>query len=204
MFDQYVASTTSAHGIERLAAVLEGGEALPDQMELDQDRRWDVVQVLSAFGHPEADGLIAAERARDTTDQGRLAALTAEASRPDRATKIAWVEVLLGGDTTLNLADLRAATQALFPDHQHELHMEFSEVILSELHALNVNWEGNYLRPIMRGLLRPLCKQTYLTQLDAAIEGADELHPTLRRGLLEDRFAVRRCLALGEYLATDN
>jgi len=204
MFDQYVSSTTSAYGIQRLAAVLEGGEALPEGMDLDQDRRWDVVQVLSAFGHPAADRLIAAERGRDTTDQGRLAALTAEASRPDRATKIAWIEVLLSGDTELNLADIRAATQALFPDHQHELHMEFSEEILSGLHALNVNWEGSYLRPIMRGLLRPLCKQEYLTQLNAAIDGADELHPTLRRGLLEDRFAVRRCLALGEYLATNN
>ena len=79
-----------------------------------------------------------------------------------------------------------------------------SEEILAGLHVLNANREGSYLRPIMRGLVRPLCDPGYLNQLNAAIDSADELHPTLRRGLLEDRFAVRRCLALGERLATDN
>ncbi len=163
-----------------------------------------MVHALNAFGHPAADALLTAERDRDSTDQGRLAGLAAESSRPDRETKAAWVETLLSGDAGLNLADIRAATQALFPDHQHELHMEFSREILSGLHALNENWEGSYLRPILRGLVRPICDQGYLGQLNAAIDRADELHPTLRRGLLENRFAVRRCLAVGERLTTDN
>jgi len=203
MFDQYAGTVSSPEGVERLAAALQSGDVLPDGMELDQDRRWNAVQALSGFGHPAAAELLAAERDRDVTDQGRLAAITAEASRPDPEVKAAWIEVLLAEDTELNLADVRAATAALFPDHQHQLLMRFSDEILAGLRTINRGLDASYFRPILRGLVRPLCTQPYLSRLNEAIDAADDLHPTLKRGLLETRFAATRCIAIGERLASD-
>ena len=48
-----------------------------------------------------------------------------------------------------------------------------------------------------------MCTRSYLSRLNEAIEAADELHPTLKRGLLETRFAATRCIAIGERLASD-
>ena len=98
----------------------------------------------------------------------------------------------------------RAATAALFPDHQHALHGRFSEEIFTGLETLNGSRDASYFRPILRGLVRPVCTQSYLSRVNAAIDGADDLHPTLKRGLLETRFEVSRCIAIGERLASDN
>ena len=204
MFDRYVEIVSSLDGAERLAAVLREEEGvLPNGMELDQDRRWNVVHALSRLGHPAVAGFLVAERARDVTDQGRLSAMRAEVSRPDFETKAIWVEVLLSQNLELNLADVRAVTAALFPDNQHGLHRVFSEEIFSGLKTINGSLDASYFRPILRGLVKPLCTHQYLSQLNDAIDASGNLHPTLRRGLLETRFATTRCIAIGEYLASD-
>jgi len=173
-------------------------------MVLDQDRRWRAVQAVSRFGHPAAARLLVQERARDASDQGRLAAITAQASRPDHATKAQWVEALLSAEAELPLADVRAATRALFPDHQHALHLAFSAEILARLPALDGSRDAGYFGPTAQGLVRPVCSAAYLGRLDAAVEAGTGLHPSLSRHLLETRFAVRRCLAIGERLAAND
>ena len=129
--------------------------------------------------------------------------MRAEVSRPDFGTKAIWIEALLSQNIELNLADVRAVTAALFPDNQHGLHMEFSEEIFSGLEIINGSLDASYFRPIQRGLVKPLCTHQYLKQLNDAIDTSGNLHPTLRRGLLETRFATTRCIAIGEYLASD-
>ena len=109
----------------------------------------------------------------------------------------------LAEESDLNLADVRAATAALFPDHQHELQMRFSDEILAGLHTINRGRDASYFRPILRGLVSPLCTRPYLNRLNEAIDAGDDLHPTLKRGLLETRFAATRCIAIGERLASD-
>ena len=204
LFDRYAELASTAQGVERLAAALRGDAVLPQGMVLDQDRRWRAVQAVSRFGHPAAARLLVQERARDASDQGRLAAITAQASRPDHATKAQWVEALLSAEAELPLADVRAATRALFPDHQHALHLAFSAEILARLPALDGSRDAGYFGPTAQGLVRPVCSAAYLGRLDAAVEAGTGLHPSLSRHLLETRFAVRRCLAIGERLAAND
>lgn len=161
-----------------------------------------MVQALSEFGHSESARLLAAERERDPTDQGRLAAIRAEAGRPDLSIKSGWVDRLLSEDAELSLADVRAATRALFPTHQHDLLEQFSDQIFAGLATASRARDPSYFSSYLRGLVRPLCTPRYLSQINAAIGDADSLHPILRRGLLNTRFAVTRCIAIGEYLAS--
>jgi aminopeptidase N len=196
MFDCYVAIAQGAEVLAALAALLEEQRMPPDGIRLDQDRRWNVLQILSEAEHPGLDALIAKERLRDPSDQGRLRALAVEAARPDLDVKRGWLQRLLG-DSDLTLADARAASAGLFPSSQHRLRAALSDEILGGLAVLNQNRNSSYFASFVSGLLGPLCDAQYLEKLDAAIGAAEALHPILRRGLRNSRFEVARCIAIG-------
>ncbi len=63
--------------------------------------RWAIVTRLVAAAAPTADQRLAAESARDTTDQGRRSAFVATAARPDAATRRAYFARYLA-DASLN------------------------------------------------------------------------------------------------------
>jgi aminopeptidase N len=195
MFDAYVDTAASPAGLERLSALL--GETIvpPSGIRLDADRRWNVLQSLSEADDSRTDELITAERARDTSDQGRLRSLAVEASRPNLAVKRAWLRRVLE-DRDLTLADARAAAAALFPARQHRLHSELGAEILHGLEALNRNRMQGYFSSFVSAFLGSLGDARYLEQLDEAIAASRSLHPILQRGLRNSRFEVARCIAI--------
>jgi aminopeptidase N len=72
---------------ERLA---DGLESVPG-LTVDQDMRWSIVVRAVAYGRPDAEERLAAERRRDESDRGQRAALRASTARPTPATKAeAW------------------------------------------------------------------------------------------------------------------
>ena len=195
MFDACVNTAASAAGVQRLAALLTETTEPPRGIELDQDRRWNVLQALSEADHPRLDGLLAAERSRDASDQGRLRSLAVQATRPSLAVKRAWLQRVLE-DPDLTLADARAAAAAVFPASQHRLHAELSEEILHGLDVLNRNRVQGYFSSYANGFLGAFCDADYLQRLDAAIAASSSLHPILQRGLRNTRFEVARCIAI--------
>ena len=196
LFDAYVGAAASPAGQQRLAALLAETNEPPSGIELDQDRRWNVLQSLSEVGHPRVEELLAAERARDASDQGRLRSLAVEAARPSLAVKRAWLKRVLE-DADLTLADARAAAAALFPAGQHRLHAELADEILHGLEVLNRNRVQGYFSSFVGGFLGSLCDASYLRRLDSAIAASGSLHPILQRGLRNSRFEVARCIAIG-------
>ena len=203
LFDHYTEVVRSAEGLEALARLLRDGGGLPNGMELDQDRRWRAVRALSEFDYPASSRYVDEERRRDASDRGRLAALTAEAARPDAAVKETWVQRLLTPGEALSLADVRAAAAALFPEHQLDLYTPFVRRIFQGLETASESLDASYYSSLLRGLVRPVCTEAYLDELNGAVDASGGWHPTLRRGLLDTRFAVRRCLAVGERLLDD-
>jgi aminopeptidase N len=79
-----LASTPAGRG--RLKEMLAGRLAVPG-VEIKQHDRWRIVTTLLAHGDAESEGLLEAERSRDTGDDSRKQAYIAEAARGDAATK---------------------------------------------------------------------------------------------------------------------
>ncbi|HLF12664.1 MAG TPA: ERAP1-like C-terminal domain-containing protein, partial [Gammaproteobacteria bacterium] len=197
MFDYYVEMANTPSVVEELAGLLDGRRTPPAGIQLDQDRRWNLLQALSEVEHPGLDGRIASERGRDASDRGRLRALTVEAARPNLDVKRQWLRRLLGEDAALTLADARAAAVGLFPPSQHGLRAQLSDDILNGLPELNRRRDPSYFSAFVNGFLGSLCDPKYLGKLDAAISQAESLHPMLLRGLRNSRFEVARCIAIG-------
>ena len=200
LFDHYLAAATSERAADRIAELLDTAE-LPEGFVFDQDRRWNAVTLLSGYAHPAAATALAAERERDRSDAGRRRAIAAEAARPDAAQQRRLVELLLDPNSGLSVADAWAYASGLFPEHQYGLQLKFAPKVFDSLQSVSDDLDPSYFWPITEGLLGTICDDGYLELLEQAIGGSGTLHPSLRKQLLDLRFEVRRCLAIGEVLA---
>ena len=201
MFDNYVRAAASNPGLERLAGLF-AGASLPKGFAFDQDRRWNALEKLSGFDYPEVGSLLDTERQRDQSDKGRRQALSVVAARPDPAEQRRLMQQLLDPASGLSVADARASAGGLFPVHQHALQLQIVGEVLGRLQFISDNIDPGYFRPITSGLLGVICDENYLTQLEQAVSRSDTLHPLLRKRLLDMRFDVKRCLAIGTAAST--
>ncbi len=200
LFDHYMAAATSERSLGRVAGLL-GGDELPAGFVFDQDRRWDAVQLLSGFAHPDTADALAAERERDPSDEGRRRAMAVEAARPDPENHRRLVALLLDPVPELTVAAAWAHARGLFPDNQHELQLGIVGEVLDGLQGVSTRLDPGYFSPITYGLLGTICDRNYLDMLERALVQADTFHPSLKKRLLNLRFDVTRCLAIGETLA---
>ncbi|HKE05419.1 MAG TPA: M1 family aminopeptidase [Blastocatellia bacterium] len=88
-----VATTTEARG--RLKDLLSGKTPVSG-VEIKPLDRWRIVAALLGRRDAEAEGLLDAERKRDTSDDGRKQAYIAEAARADASTKRRYFDDYLG------------------------------------------------------------------------------------------------------------
>jgi len=91
-FEAYTRMAQTTIGLQKLADLLKGerDSATLSQikgLEIDQDKRWSIVEKLAAGGYPEASALIAAEELKDTSSQGRESALSAKVAIPNLESK---------------------------------------------------------------------------------------------------------------------
>ena len=197
LFDSYTSVVTSDDGLARLAEFLAEG-SVPNGIQFDQDRRWSVLQKLSGHGHPNTSVLLEQETANDTTDAGRLRALSVRAARPDPTYQEHLVALLLDPPRELTVYEARAHARGLFPFEQQEAQLQHTNEVFSRLQALSDNVDSRYHGAIVGGLLGNICDERYLDQLGETINDSSTLHPSMRKRLLDMRFQVRRCLSIGK------
>jgi aminopeptidase N len=121
---QYWANTTiglsrSHEGQERLLAWFNDPSRFPE-LELGQDRRWGIIGVLTACGHPQAKAMAAAEKERDRSDQGLRALDIIQAARPEAVDKqAAWTRITT--DRTCSISVLTAMMDGFIQPEQLDL-----------------------------------------------------------------------------------
>ena len=201
LFDNYVQAVKSASELERLAGFLVD-DGMPNGLTFDQDRRWNLVQKLVGFGYGDSEKLLATERGRDPSDEGRRHALSVEAARPNEAQQRRLMSMLLNPDPELSVAVARAYAGGLFPEQQTDMKLQLVDHVFENLQHISNNLDPLFFRPITNRLLGSVCDHAYLGRLEQAIGQADTLHPSLRKKLLDLRFDVKRCLAIGQAMAS--
>jgi aminopeptidase N len=199
LLDSYVRAVTSEAGVKKVAALLDGSATLPG-LTIDPDRRWTLLQTLSAHGYSRAPELIAAERKRDGSDEGRLRALAAEAAAPDEAVKRRWVKKLLDPAAETTLAEFRAVARGLFPRNQTALRLKYTADAIAALPRVERSRDPEFYSPLIFGVLKPVCSRNYLDEIDRAVSAAQSLHPQIRQDLKDIRFDVTRCLKVAAEL----
>ena len=193
-FDAFVGVARSEGALGRLAGLLD--VAPPPGIEIDQDRRWAIIQRLNGRGFAGADAYLEREAAADLSDAGRQMTIAARAGRPELAVKRRWLADFLDTGSPQPLSRQRSAMRALFPSHQTALHGALLDDIVAALPALSQGRDSYFLSSYGRTLLYGVCRGESVASLARALDGRARLHPTLLRVLREAHQRDARCLAL--------
>lgn len=157
-FDFYVRVAESAPAKAQLVKLLAGDKKIAG-MDVDQDRRWNIVARLSELGFPDALTLRIAESKRDGSSRGKQSAITVETLEPKKSVKTAWYGKIIDTKTKLSLADLKAAMAGMFPASQIKMSKDFSRRYFSDLPRLATVRENEFLRRFASNLAPTTCDE---------------------------------------------
>ncbi|WP_229503772.1 aminopeptidase N [Massilia putida] len=194
-FGAYVATASSPAALARLAAILDGKEHV-DGLAMNQDLRWAIIGRLSRYNYPGAAALVEAEQARDKSDTGQAAALSATVSRPDPAVKSAWLDTVQDLQTTRQFSKVRTAMTHLYPAEQHDLAERTASARLARLPQLDKTAGPVYMRVYGPALIPAGCTPASVQRLQAAANADKDLSAGTRRALLDALQEDQRCVTI--------
>ena len=198
-FERFAAAAHSPEALDFLAGVLDG-EDVPAGLEIDQDRRWSVLLTLNRRLHRDYERRLAAERARDGSDQGRNMALAAEAVRPLPEVKEAWLDTVIERPETYKLATLRAVLPRLFPAEQNALLEGFADRLLEPIPRMNEEAAHTFLDEYVSVLAPAACTEESVARLRRANEAFAGFQPLIVKAFLIHQQQDERCVAMKNLL----
>jgi aminopeptidase N len=194
-FGTYIDVASSPDALRRLAALLDGKEQV-DGLAINQDLRWAIIGRLNRYNYPGAAALVEAEQARDKSDAGQAAALSAIVSRPDPAVKTEWLGTVQDLQTKLPFSKVRTAMENLYPAEQHGLGEQTASARLARLPQLDKTAGPIYMRAYAPALIPAGCTPASVQRLQAAADAGKDLSAGTRRALLDAVEHDQRCVMI--------
>ena len=160
------------------------------------------VAALARLGAANARELIAAELARDSTDEGRKGGFNAEAQLPDGAVKNKWFRRITRSspeatENKLAAGDLREAMELFAVPGQEPLLQSFVDPYFSELVALAGKGEDNmYLQRMSEVMYPSDCAPALIEKTTAFLKAHPELPAGVIKSLRVRQQEVGICLKL--------
>ncbi|MBI4425511.1 MAG: aminopeptidase N [Elusimicrobia bacterium] len=192
--DTFIRVSATPEALERLDGLLAGRVALPG-LELDQDRRWELVVQLNRWKAPKADRLLAAEARRDGSRRGQTNAIRAEAVRPEARTKEKWLRAASEGPER-PLEELRSALRVLFPPEQAALRRRFADEFYARLKPLMQAKPNELLREFAESLVPATCRPQDGEVIGLFLRKNPQAAPIVRKKLKIARQENARCAAI--------
>lgn len=140
--------------------------------DIDQDKRWDILQKLSELGYAEALTLVDIELAKDPSATGSKRSTQARSLFPHLENKkrvFAIINQGLGAD--LSLGNMRAMMSGFYSDRQKLLLKEFEPKILQKVSSFGQSDGVDYVREYLRYLLPLSCTTKTILELNQVSKG---------------------------------
>ncbi|HVV77500.1 MAG TPA: aminopeptidase N [Mycobacteriales bacterium] len=184
-------SATSADQLDRVAALLDGGEQL-EGLAVDTELRWLLLRRLVTTGRAD-DARIDAELARDDTSAGRCHAMTLRAARPTAAAKAeAWRQVVELDE--LPNAEQNATIAGFVSYEQRELLAPYVEAYFAAIGEVYRTRSAEMAQQVIAGLFPYWATDAETIARTEAYLSEKQPGAALRRMLLEGRDALARAL----------
>jgi aminopeptidase N len=166
------------------------GEAVPEGIKIDADLRWAALTRLAVLGEV-SEAEIDAELAQDNSARGAESAVRCRASRPDPAAKDAAFDILIREQGLSNRMVEAAGAGFWRPEHA-ELTGSYVERFFTGL-PRSEGRSGDMLATVAgAGYPAVVVTPDTVNLADQALAG--ELHPLLRRALVDATDDLRRAL----------
>ena len=198
----YESFVNSSHTVDNLALMLEllqGTETIPG-LQIDQDKRWQIIITLNEFLYGDYATLLTQEIARDPSDTGSNMALAAEAVRPQPETKDRFLDLVINNPEAYKLAAMRTIMAYLFPTEQNALLAANSERLMGQIPDLNATADLGYLDAYMDYLVPATCSDESVARLAQALEDFADFQPLVIKALMVEHQQDARCLRMARSL----
>ena len=201
-FDAFVKVIESAPAQTYLENILANKESLSG-LEVDQDRRWHIINRLAALDYQNIDLLIKNEGARDPSGQGLENAIGARAARPGIQNKQEWFNKLFS-DASMSLAQQKAAMENMFSIEQTGFRKQMDNLFFSKIFEVAKNKESSFQEVYTESLPPGACDDESLLKLRNFLAGASGLTPIMIKNLKINIQENDRCLQVKKRMLLAN
>jgi len=184
-----------------LLALLTSGQTAPS-LEIDQDKRWNIIARLTAYAYPKAEELYQQEKQADKGDLGRKKAYMVEASRPEASQKEGCWQAFTS-ERSLSTDFLRYGMNGFHWRTQKELLASYVERYFEVIETIYVERDGHFARAFGRSLF-PAWNRTpeMLERIEQFLEEKEKngatLPALLKKQLIEQADDLKRVLPILE------
>jgi aminopeptidase N len=187
--------------LDYLHGLVTGTESIAS-LEIDQEKRWNVIARLMACGHTEAETLFSNEKELDKSDLGLKKAFMVKASRPDSTEKATCWQAFTE-ESSRSTDFLRSGMKGFYWHMQKDLLTPFADRFFEAIENIYTERDvhyaeafGHYLFPHWHqtpDMLRKI--ETFLDKKDS---DGGELPALLRKLLIEQADDLKRILPIME------
>jgi aminopeptidase N len=193
-FDSYVQVSQTREAMARLSEILQG-TGIPNGIQIDQDRRWQIVETLAVNDFTGVSGLINAEEKRDPSTAGKRNGYAARVAIPQpEVKKMFWSEFQEPG--RISSSTLQEAAGRFHNPNHVELSKPFVEPFFAKVTSMD--WGNDDLVGLYFHNLFPysICSPQLLKESRARLSSAKNLTRLARRAWLETNDELSKCIAI--------
>lgn len=194
-YDSFVGRAHTPEALAWLSALLDATVSI-EGLPIDQDKRWGIIIALNRYEHDQYEALLAAERARDPSDQGNNLALATEVVRPQVASKAIWFDTIVNRPDSYKVATMRYLMSYLFPAEQQGLKDAYREQILTAIPLLDTTAQVEFLSEFVNYFDAATCTPESVARLQQANTEFAPLQPLVVKAFLVHHQQDQRCVRL--------
>ncbi|MGE3973259.1 MAG: aminopeptidase N [Bdellovibrionales bacterium] len=195
LFTSYTKLAESLEAQKRLAGFLKSARPLKG-FKVDQDLRWTVIKRLSQNNYAGVAKLIAAEKKRDSSEEGMKQAIAAEVLSPDIKVKKAWLEKL-GQKNEESLGRQKAAMDHLFTGAQAQVYAELLSLVLEQTATLATEKDQEFMGTWAESMIPRYCDESSREKMESFLKSkSSRLPPAIVKPLRIHLQEEQRCILI--------
>jgi aminopeptidase N len=193
-FDSFVAIAQTNEGLKALRLLLEGTEPSFKGLNLEQERRWNVISRLAAFNDPAVEKYVAQESARDSSDLGLKKRYEIQVIRNDsKAKEDAWRD-FFKNPRHLSLEMVMAGAAGFYRRHQLNTVNSFFERFFDDIQDLYADQSLMVAQRTVRALYPVISCDHAVLKKSKQITQRESTPRELKRMLLNWEDELERCI----------
>lgn len=190
--DSFIRSARTEFGLSKLKAFL-AGELKLAGLPIDQDKRWDIIEVMASYNYSDPLVLIENESLRDPSSSGKQNRMNAQASISSWEAKQPWLNELTKKRSEYSFDQLRNIISSLFPRHQVALRELYANDFYQNLVVISKERDGSFAEEYAELAPSECTPQETSRVSDFLRHHGAGLHPSVEKTLKIARQEDDRC-----------
>lgn len=202
-YQAYLSAAHTPRAMHFLEEVLEGKIKIKG-FDLEQERRWELIQAMARNGADEVEEFLSDELTRDATETGRLQAISAEVQIPRKETKRVWLSRITRTspnpeDQSIKLSHLGEAMESFYVLGQEEVTRIATDPYFETLEKLlKGDADEEYVQMFSSDMFPPYCEQDVIDRARAFLGKHEHLPSSMSKALRIGIQEAERCIRARE------